>query len=153
MVSAGAHIIPCIFPRWSEFKRHSPLNPFTQIFLKKIICLWYSFFILAFFYLLRIRFVINYYRAQLRRLKRKIIKLRSWRIKLRSQWTPSPSPFLLPRNKVGFSGEMKGIIQKRLLLQWGGGLRSFFFLCFIIPRGRGLRFAWGFAREPAVSLH
>ena len=121
MVSAGAHIIPCIFPRWSVFKRHSPLNPFTQIFLKKIICLCHSFFFLAFFYSIRIRFVINYYRAQLRR-KRKIIILRCWRIKLRSQWTPSPSPFPLPRTKVGFSGEMKEIASPV-----GWGIEKFFF--------------------------
>ena len=147
MVSAGAHIIPCIFPRWSKFKRHSRLNPFTQIFLKKIICLWHFFFFLAIFYLIRIRFVINYYRAQLRR-KRKIIILRCWRIKLRSQWTPSPSPFPLPRTKVGFSGEMKEIASPV-----GWGIDKFFFLCFVIPRGTGLRFVWGFVREPAVSLH
>ena len=37
--------------------------------------------------------------------------------------TPSPSPVPPTRDKVGSSGEMKGIILKRLLLQWGRGLR------------------------------
>ena len=125
MVSAGAHIISCIFPRWSEFKGHSPLNLFTQIFLKKIICLW-CFFFLVFFYLIRIHFVLNYYRAQLRR-KRKITKLRCWRIKLRSQWTSSPSPFPLLRDKVGFSGEWRGWFKRHCFFSGVGDWEVFFF--------------------------
>ena len=39
-----------------------------------------------------------------------------------------------PRDKVGFIGEMKGIIRNRLLFQWDGGLGSFFYVLFISPR-------------------
>ena len=33
------------------------------------------------------------------------------------------NPLPPPQDKVGFSWEMKGVILKRLLLQWGRGLR------------------------------
>ena len=56
-------------------------------------------FFSVFFNLMCIRFVLYYYRAQLRS-KQKIITMRCRRIKLGSQWTPSPSPVPSPRDKV-----------------------------------------------------
>ena len=53
---------------------------------------------LVFFYLMCIRFVLYYYRAQLRS-KRKKITMRCWCIKLGSQWTPSPSPSRVPSHQ------------------------------------------------------
>ena len=88
------------------------------------------FFFLGFFYLMCVRFVLYYYRAQLRRKRKIIITMRCWRIlKTRVSMNTLPLSIPPPGDKVEFSGEMKGIIRNRLLFQWDGGLGSFFMFC------------------------
>lgn len=101
-----------------------------------------------------VRFVLYYCGAQLRRKRKIIITMRCWRILKNSGVNEHPPPLHSPTPRQGrvYRGN-EGDNSKQIAFPVGWGIGKFF-LCFVYQSaGRGLRFAWGFSGEPAVSLH